>query len=110
MEFRRLLFRSDEVRRLGLRTATEAEVRREFPGRTGMLVVSEVQRGSAAEHVLEPGDILVRINGKLGADFATLARVLDDGVGRNVTLSLERGGQALERAIGRASGGEKVGE
>ena len=39
----------DEVRRLGLRNETETEVRRKFPNNTGMLVVSEVQRGSAAE-------------------------------------------------------------
>src|SRR5262245_58290627 len=42
----------DEVRRLGLRDATEAEVRRKFPNNTGLLVVSEVQVGSAAEKVL----------------------------------------------------------
>ena len=45
----------DEVRRLGLRNETEAEVRRKFPNKTGMLVVSEVQRGSPAEEVARAG-------------------------------------------------------
>lgn len=86
----------DEVRRLGLRNESETEVRRKFPNTTGMLVVSEVQRGSAAEGVLEPGDVLVRINGRLTADFSLLASTLDDGVGKTVKLSVERGGEALE--------------
>src|SRR5688572_12828997 len=89
----------DEVRRLGLNEDTEAEVRRKFPRNTGMLVVSEVQRGSAAEKIVEPGDVLVRINGDLSADFNALAGVLDDGVGKTVKLTLERGGQKLEREL-----------
>ena len=89
----------DEVRRLGLPTETETEVRRKFPDNTGMLVVSEVQRGSPAEEMLEPGDILVKINGDLGADFDALAGVLDDGVGKTVTLAIQRGGQSLERQL-----------
>src|SRR5687767_12229035 len=52
----------DEVRRLGLRNESEIDVRKKFPNSVGMLVVSEVQKGSAAENVLEPGDVLIRIN------------------------------------------------
>ena len=89
----------DEVHRLGLRTETESTVRRKFPNKTGMLVVSEVQRGSPAEKTLEPGDILVRINGELTADFDLLSKVLDDGVGKTVKLEVERGGQSLERDL-----------
>ncbi|MGH8175279.1 MAG: trypsin-like peptidase domain-containing protein [Steroidobacter sp.] len=89
----------DEVRRLGLPTETETRVRREFPDNTGMLVVSEVQRGSPAEQILEPGDILVRINGDLSADFDALAKVLDDGVGKTVTLAIQRGAQSFEREL-----------
>src|SRR5918995_7458306 len=89
----------DEVRRLGLREASESEVRKKFPNNTGMLVVSEVQRGSPAEGPLEPGDILVRINGELTADFDLLSKVLDDGVGKTVKLEVERGGQVLERDL-----------
>jgi S1-C subfamily serine protease len=89
----------DEVRRLGLPPETETEVRRKFPDNTGMLVVSEVQRGSPAEETLEPGDILIKINGELGADFDALAGVLDDGVGKTMTLEIQRGGQSFERQL-----------
>ncbi|HWK75427.1 MAG TPA: PDZ domain-containing protein, partial [Povalibacter sp.] len=67
--------------------------------KTGMLVVSEVQAGSAAEKIIEPGDILVRLNGELLAGFDALAEVLDDDIGKTIKLSIERGGQALEREI-----------
>ncbi|MFO1408292.1 MAG: PDZ domain-containing protein [Steroidobacteraceae bacterium] len=89
----------DELVRLGLRPATEAEARRTFPGLTGMLVVSEVQAGSAAETALEPGDVLVRVNGRMVATFDPLEQVLDDSVGKPVTLEVERGGQLLERTL-----------
>lgn len=89
----------DELRRLGLPDAVETQVRRKFPDGSGMLAVTEVQRGSPAESLLEPGDILLRINGELSADFAALARVLDDSVGKTVTLAIQRGAQSLERTL-----------
>lgn len=89
----------DQVRRLGLPTETETLVRRRFPEGTGMLVVSEVQRGSPAEKILEPGDILVRINGELSTGFDALAAVLDEGVGETVKLSIQRGAEAFEREL-----------
>jgi S1-C subfamily serine protease len=89
----------DELRRLGLRNETETELRSKFPNKIGMLVVSEVQRGSAAESILEPGDILVRLQGELTADFDTLSEVLDESVGRKVKLAIERGGQPMEHEL-----------
>ncbi len=83
----------DELRRLGLQAATEAEARRAHPGNTGMLVVDNVQPGSGADGVLEPGDVLVRINGRLVTAFEPLEAVLDDSVGASVELTLERGGR-----------------
>jgi S1-C subfamily serine protease len=89
----------DELRRLGLRNESEIAVRKKFPNTTGMLVVSEVQRGSAAEGVLEPGDVLVKINGELTADFSLLASTLDDNVGKTVKLTVQRGGEELEHEL-----------
>ena len=82
----------DEVRRLGLRPETEGAVRAAFPKLTGMLVVTEVQPGSSTEGVLEPGDVVVRLNGKLVAEFDPVNEVLDDRVGRQIELEAERGG------------------
>ncbi len=89
----------DELARLGLLPATEAEARRAEAGLTGMLVVSEVQPGSAAEGALQPGDILVRIDGKLVTTFEPLAEVLDASVGNTVTLEVQRGGTVLEKTV-----------
>ena len=89
----------DQVRRLGLRGETETEVRRKFPNQTGMLVVAEVQRGSPAEAQLEPGDVLTRVNGELAVGFITLSEVLDEGVGKTVKLTIERGGKVIERTL-----------
>ncbi len=83
----------DELRRLGLQSGTEAAVRRAQPDGTGMLVVWDVQPGSGSDAVLEPGDILVRVNGQLVTRFEPLEAVLDDSVGAEVELQLQRGGK-----------------
>jgi pro-apoptotic serine protease NMA111 len=83
----------DELRRLGLQAATEAEVRKTQPDGTGMLVVSDVQPGSASDGVMLPGDVLVRVNGALVTRFEPLEAVLDDSVNASVELQLQRGGK-----------------
>ncbi len=66
----------------GLQAETEARMRGAYPKLTGMLVVDEVQPGSAADGVLSPGDILVAIDGKPVPEFFALEDVLDNHVGR----------------------------
>jgi S1-C subfamily serine protease len=83
----------DELRRLGLLAGTEAEVRKAQPDGTGMLVVSDVQPGSASDGLMLPGDVLVRVNGTLVTRFEPLEAVLDDAVGSTVELQLQRGGK-----------------
>jgi S1-C subfamily serine protease len=89
----------DELKRLGLRAETETQVRKRFPGLTGMLVVSDVQPGSAAENVLEPGDVLLKIDGELVTTFEPLEQLLDDKVGASIKLELERGGQPMTHTL-----------
>src|SRR5579863_3408613 len=89
----------DELERLGLTATTESAVRGAFPLYTGMLVVTEVLPGSASENVLEPGDILVRVNGRYVTQFEPLDEVLDSSVGGRVQLDLERGGKALSATL-----------
>ena len=83
----------DELRRLGLQETTEAEVRKAQPDGTGMLVVWDVQPGSGSDGVMQPGDVLVRVNGVLVTRFEPLEAVLDDSVGASVELQLQRGGK-----------------
>ncbi len=85
----------DELRRLGLQSETEAAIRRDFPGQTGMLVVSQVMPGSVADQALKVGDILTRINGEPLAEFVPLAEVLDASTDKTVALTIERNGQSL---------------
>ncbi|MDJ0927538.1 MAG: PDZ domain-containing protein [Gammaproteobacteria bacterium] len=87
--------RFDELRRLGLQDATEAEVRRRFPDQTGMLVVQQIVPGGMAENDLQVGDILVRVDGALVTEFVPLANVLDARVGDTVNLEIERNGSVL---------------
>ncbi|CAM0944558.1 unnamed protein product [Alopecurus aequalis] len=83
----------EETRRLGLRNETEQMVRLVSPtGETGMLVVdSVVPEGPAHKH-LEPGDVLVRINGEVVTQFLAMETLLDDSVSREIDLQIERGG------------------
>jgi len=88
-----------ELRRLGLTRDSEARVRAAYPQQTGLLVVEQVIPESPASSKLEPGDVLIEVDGKLTAEFVPLAAVLDGAVGREVTIVVERGGQRLEHRI-----------
>jgi S1-C subfamily serine protease len=83
----------DELRRLGLKADTESAMRKEFPGNTGMLVVTQVQPGSPAATELQPGDILVGMGGKPVATFEPLEEMLDNAVGKPMRLRIQRGGE-----------------
>jgi S1-C subfamily serine protease len=91
----------DELRRLGLRTETEAAVRRRFPGGTGLLVVDEVVPGGPGDGLLLPGDVLLSVAGRPLRDFVTLEAALDDAVGERIALEIERRGtpQQVELAV-----------
>ncbi|BBN17187.1 pro-apoptotic serine protease NMA111 [Marchantia polymorpha subsp. ruderalis] len=83
----------DETRRLGLKRDTEQTVREASPaGETGMLVVDSVVPGGPAHKQLEPGDVLVRVNGEVVTQFLKLETLLDDNVGKDFELEVERGG------------------
>ncbi|KAK7387383.1 hypothetical protein VNO78_28149 [Psophocarpus tetragonolobus] len=85
----------DETRRLGLKCETEQTVRHASPaGETGMLVVDSVVPGGPGYKHLEPGDVLVRVNGEVITQFLKLETLLDDSVNKNIELKIERGGSS----------------
>lgn len=89
----------DELKRLGLREESERIARSEFPDQTGMLAVVQVIPDTPAAGKLEPGDILIRINGQLTTEFVPLEAMLDANVGKIVELELERGGRQIVATI-----------
>jgi S1-C subfamily serine protease len=89
----------DELRRLGLTDESERIAREAAPRQTGMLTVEQVIPGSPASQVLAPGDILLRINGKLVTQFVPLESILDEHVGQEIDVQLERGGRRINATI-----------
>ncbi|XP_021296393.1 protease Do-like 7 isoform X1 [Herrania umbratica] len=86
----------DEIRRLGLQSETEQMARRaSAQGETGMLVVDSVVPGGPAHNHLEPGDVLVRVNGEVITQFLKLETLLDGSVEQKIELQIERGGTPL---------------
>jgi S1-C subfamily serine protease len=84
-----------DLERLGLRKETEARARAHAPNSVGMLVVEEIVPGGPAAGRLQPGDIVVALEGKPLANFVQLEEVLDAKVGQTVSLAVERGGEPL---------------
>lgn len=83
----------DEIRRLGLQSETEQMVRAASPpGETGMLVVDSVVPGGPAQSLLEPGDVLLCVNGTVITQFLKMETLLDDSVDKKIQLQIERGG------------------
>lgn len=62
----------------------------------GMLKVKQCISGSAASDVLQPGDILLEINGKPCIDFVLLDDVLDSAVASDVQIKLCRAGKEID--------------
>jgi S1-C subfamily serine protease len=89
----------DELARLGLKSDTEAAIRKAFPNNTGMLVVDQVQPGSPAADQLAPGDILVSMEGKNITTFEPLEDLLDGSIGKPIKVELQRGGTVRNVSI-----------
>jgi S1-C subfamily serine protease len=88
-----------EVKRLGLQTETEAAIRAAFPDATGMLVVQDTVPEGPADGLLQSGDVLVDVDGALLTGFLAMEAALDDAVGGEVVLGVERGGERLTLTV-----------
>lgn len=89
-----------EIRRLGLKRDTEEMVRKASPSsETGMLVVDSVVPEGPAHKQLEPGDVLVSAEGEILTQFLKYETLLDDNVGKLITLKLDRGGTTINVTI-----------
>jgi S1-C subfamily serine protease len=86
----------DECRRLGLSPDWEKAIRVQFPKETGMLVAEVVLPQGPASSKIEEGDLLIKVNGELITQFVRLDAILDDSVGKNVSVTIERAGEIIE--------------
>ncbi len=89
----------DEVARLGVDDAVLAGVRERFPQGSGMLAVSEVVPEGPAWGQLEPGDVLLEIDGEPMVDFVSGEAALDARVGSEVTVEVLRAGAVVQAAL-----------
>ncbi len=89
----------DELRRLGLTSNSEQLVRLKNKNQTSMLVVEQVIPDSKAYGKIAPGDILITINDQLITEFIPLEMILDNNVGKNLLIELERGGKKIIQKI-----------
>jgi len=81
-----------QLKRLGLDSESEQQARQNQPGVNGMLTVSQVIPGGVAENILEPGDILLRIENNLIMDFVALESLLDDSIAQTLNVEIIRQG------------------
>ncbi|KAI3398838.1 hypothetical protein diail_8529 [Diaporthe ilicicola] len=89
----------DECRRLGLSSDWEAQMRKQFPRETNMLVAEIVLPEGPSHGKVEEGDVLVKVNDELITSFVRLDDIMDSNVGSSVKLLLQRGGDDVEVEI-----------
>lgn len=85
----------DELERLGLPASMEAELRKQQPDATGLLVVDQVMPDGPADLWLQPGDVLLTVDGKTITTFVPLDEIMDTSVGKSVALGIVRGGKPM---------------
>ena len=65
-----------------------------------MLVAEIVLPEGPADHLIEEGDVLIKVNGELLTQFVRLDDILDSSVGGQVKILVQRGGQDIEVDVG----------
>jgi S1-C subfamily serine protease len=89
----------DELERLGLPADTEADLRKQYPDSTGLLVVDQVMPDGPSDLFLQPGDVLLRVDGKSLSTFTPLDDLMDKSVGKSLAFDIVRGGKAMTVSI-----------
>ncbi|MCP3674106.1 MAG: hypothetical protein GY829_06500, partial [Gammaproteobacteria bacterium] len=88
-----------ELRRLGLEEKEETAFREEFPDAQGALVIEHILPEGPADGILEPGDILFRIDDQLINSFIPLESYLDEQVGGAIQVDYLRGGKLISAEV-----------
>lgn len=86
----------EECRRLGLTPDREDEARKMFPEKIGLLVATTILREGPVDQKVKEGDALISINGELISSFMQVDDILDENVGKEIDISVQRGGIDLK--------------
>jgi S1-C subfamily serine protease len=86
----------DECQRLGLSPDLEKTIRTKFPNETGMLVAEVILPEGPASSKIEEGDLLVKLNGAYVTQFVRLGAMLDDHVGKTISVTIQRAGNNID--------------
>ncbi|KAJ3057909.1 hypothetical protein HDU99_007060, partial [Rhizoclosmatium hyalinum] len=74
-------------------------IRASNPKEIGMLVCEVVVPKGPAFGFLEEGDVLISVDGVVMTKFVPLEAKLDESVGKEVLLKIERGGESMEFSV-----------
>ncbi|KUJ16692.1 trypsin-like serine protease [Mollisia scopiformis] len=86
----------NECQGLGLSSEWETAFREAFPNEVGMLVAERIIPEGPSDSKIKVGDILIKVNGKLLAQFKNLDDILDSSVGCIIDVLLQRRGEDVE--------------
>jgi len=89
----------NECQGLGLSLGWESAFREAFPNEVGIQVAERVISRGPSDANIKVGDILIKVNGKLLAQFKYLDDILDSSVGSIIGLLLQRCGKDVEVEI-----------
>lgn len=86
----------DECQKLGLTLAWESAYRATFPDERQMLVAERVLPQGPSDTKVEVGDVLIKAEGEMLAQFAPLENILDTHVNTHIRFLLQRNGKDIE--------------
>lgn len=85
----------DECRRMGLTSQRETIFREKFPDKIGLLVAETILQDGPGYNKLKEGDTLISINNEMICSFIQVDRILDDNVGKQVKILVQRSGRDI---------------
>jgi S1-C subfamily serine protease len=89
----------DECSRLGLTEEAENYARATFPDAIGMLVAETVLPEGPSDGFIREGDCVISINGEQISTFRRVDEVLDESIGKEIEIIVQRGGKNLTSKI-----------
>ncbi|CCE80256.1 Piso0_003360 [Millerozyma farinosa CBS 7064] len=89
----------DDCKRLGLTNEAEERARKLFPDKIGMLVAELILPEGPADGCIKEGDTLIALNDTPICSFIQVDEILDENVGNDLKVTIQRGGQEITYMI-----------